>query len=953
MLKSRIDSQSISVLISGLVAVVILVTTAPGIGAEMPFSSNNTIAGSFDGASSVLSVDMDCDGDLDVAAASRWDGTVNWWENPGWGLHPVGTGFTEAYNLAVGDFNSDGLPDLAGAARAASGSNVRWWANPGPGVGGLWAETNVSSALLTQALAVDAGDIDGDGFDDIAAAGYHSSVDGVYIWFRNRVGTGTLFDAYDIGTGYGTPHSVEITDVNNDQLLDLVGANYGDDSVVWFRNDGSIISPDPWSVETIRTGVEGAIDVRGADLDRDGDLDVAVAAFEAGRLLWYENLGSDPPLWDQHVVEWTFAGAYSVEPIDLDRDGDLDLLASARTDNAVRWWERVGTSWYERSIDDAFDGARSAVAADFDNDGDYDVLAAADGANDVTWWRNLSVHRDARFWTATPVSNNSGEYWGVDTLDADRDGKLDIVAVASNDSDYGDVMLFLQGATSSSWSAVEITDSLSGASSISVADLNHDSLPDLLVAASGEDRITWFQGYGSDFFSRHNIASGFEGAADAKATDINGDGDLDVVGVAETSGLLRWWEGDPGHSPAWTEHMFASLPGASAVATGDLDGDRDPDVVAVSASLGELTWYENLGESGGLWMWTPRTLTTAFSQPRTVVVADFSGDGRNDIAAASFTSTTNVVMWINQGGAPPTWSQLTISGPATAVGGVAQLHAVDRDLDGDLDLSAVFPVDGRAYAWENLNGAGTSWTGSTIQDFGGTMMPLAVTSADLDGDGDPDPVIAGNNDVAMVSNRGGQFDMLVDPEPDAQVGEGELTVLMSITPRHLGRITDPALELEWLNLGFEREDGSAMEETEINNIVDRLYVFHDQNDNGILEVGVDPLLAVDSTINMVSSGYVQVSVPQGPVNPGIFNTATETFFLAAEIEEGASSATPSCFRTEHKAGGTVTALSYEDYDINPKPALFFSVDGGLVCAQADLFSDGFESGDTSAWSFTQ
>ncbi len=953
MLKSTTKTPFTLFVYPGLAVVLMLVASAPAMASDMPFSSDNTIDGSFDGASSVVSVDIDGDGDLDVAATSRWTGIVSWWENPSWTERVIATGFAEAYHLAVGDINGDGRPDLVGAARTEAGSNVRWWQNPGPGVGAPWAWANVSGSFLGQALAVATGDIDGDGYVDIAAAGHHSSVGGVYAWFRNRNGDGTFFDAYDIGTGYGTPHSVDLVDINHDDHLDLIGANYSGDTVVWFENDGTYLPVDPWAASIVGTAIDGAICVRGADIDRDGDLDVAVAAYDQGRLLWYESNGSDPPTWSQHLVETSFAGTYSVEPVDLDRDGDLDLLASARVDDAVRWWEHVGTSWYERSIDDVFDGARSAIAADLDGDGDMDVIAAADAADDVTWWENRSVHRDTRFWTPTAVSNNSGEYWGVETFDANRDGKLDIVAVASNESDYGDVMLFLQGGTTGSWSTVELADNISGATTIRVADLNYDTNPDLLVAAGGEDTIAWFEGNGAGLFSRRDVATGFNGAADATVADINGDGNLDVVGAAETAGLLRWWENNLGGAPPWTEHMFAPLPGATAVATGDLDGDLDPDVVAVSASLGELTWYENLGDSGGTWMWTPRTLTTALNQPRTVVVADISGDGRNDIVAAGMSGTTDLMRWVNLGGSPPTWSLATISGPATAVGGVAQLRAVDLDLDGDLDLTGVFPIDGRAYAWMNTNGNGTSWVGNTIQNFNGSMMPLAITSADIDADGDPDPVVVGNNDVALVRNQGGQFDVWVDPEPAAQVGEGELKVLMSITPRHLGRSSDLALELEWLNLGFERENGTAMVESEINALVDRLYLFHDENGNGVLEVGVDPLLVVDATIDMVSPGYVQLAVPHSQVNPSIVSDGTESFFLVAEIEEGASSASPSCFRTEHKAGGTVTALSYELYDIDPKPALFFSVDGGLMCAVADLFSDGFESGNTSAWSVTQ
>ncbi|RLE17531.1 MAG: hypothetical protein DRJ65_22635, partial [Acidobacteria bacterium] len=122
----------------------------------------------------------------------------------------------------------------------------------------------------------------------------------------------------------------------------------------------------------------------------------------------------------------------------------------------------------------------------------------------------------------------------------------------------------------------------------------------------------------------------------------------------------------------------------------------------------------------------------------------------------------------------------------------------------------------------------------------------------------------------------------------------------------------------------------------------------------VFEIGVDPLLAVEGTIEMVSPGYVQLPVPHGPVNPPIIPGQREYFFVVAEMTDDASAASPSCFRTVHMAGGSVTALRYDLYDIDPKPAWFASVEGGLVCAGGSgIFADGFEGGDTSAWSITQ
>lgn len=934
-----------------LMTVLILTSLAPGVSvtAEMPFASRTTILSSFDGASSVISLDIDLDGDLDVVAASRWDGTVHWFENPSWDLHVVASGFTEAYDLCSADFNEDGWPDLAGAARLDTNHNVVWWENPGPGVGGLWSEEDVSGTFLEKALSVDAGDIDGDGHVDLVVAGYHASVSGTFAWFRNRSGTGLIWDAYDMGTGYSSPHSVAVADVDGDYRLDVLGASYGDDFVLWFENDGTIISADPWPVNLIRSGVDGAISVRGSDMDRDGDTDVVVAAYDDNDLRWYENSGNNPPTFSQHFIHSSFTGAYSAEPVDLDRDGDMDVVATSRVDNDVTWWERSGSSWLERTLDTSFGGARAAVASDLDGDGDYEVVAVGDTVDRVAYWNNRNAHRNAQYANSTLVGLGDSPYRGVGVLDANHDGKLDVVVAASNESEADDLIVYLQGNSSALWTPQTIETDLGGISSLQVGDFNGSGRSDLLVAAAADDKIVWYGATPAGNFGVQTIATGFMGAADAKVADIDGDGDFDVVGAAEISGLLRWFEHYPSSGGAWTERVFASEPGASALAIGDLDGDLDPDVVVVSASSGELNWYENLGPAGPNWLWTPHYLTTALTAPRTVVVADMSGDGRPDIMAAGSTGSPTVSYWRNLGGSPPTWSLSTIPGPSGSTDGIAHLVAEDFDLDGDLDLAGVMNGDQRVIQWRN-SGDGSALGWHMVAFLSGTMEPWAMATGDIDGDGDPDAVIAGDSRAVFARNRGGQYRMSGTPVAEGSVAEGSQITLFEISPWHWGRTGDLAFELEWINLGFENSLGDPLSEAEINAVIDRIYLFHDFNENGVLEVGVDPLLVVDSYLSAVSPGYVQLPVPHGQANPPIEPSQSTDFFLVADSTGDAASATTPCVRTVIKAGGTVTPLRYDLYDIDPRPAYYLDIDGGLICATASLFSDGFESGDTSAWS---
>jgi len=108
-----------------------------------------------------------------------------------------------------------------------------------------------------------------------------------------------------------------------------------------------------------------------------------------GELVWWENINNGSS-WQRHPIDPEVNGA-SLYPADLDGDGDIDVLGvgsnydftsspSIPTSSYISWWENrdgLGIQWEEHpiEIDTNFNRASSAWVADMDKDGDIDVLA--------------------------------------------------------------------------------------------------------------------------------------------------------------------------------------------------------------------------------------------------------------------------------------------------------------------------------------------------------------------------------------------------------------------------------------------------------------------------------------------------------------------------------------------------------------------------------------------------
>lgn len=612
--------------------------------------TEHVIDGNFGAAEGVYAADLDDDGDMDILGAARAADLVSWWENDGtprdggWTEHTIDNACDGARNVYAADFDGDGDFDVIGANYNTG--NLSWWENDGTPSDGGWVEHEMG--WYYDASDVHADDLDGDGDIDIVASSDHFNL-GVR-WWEND-GSGGTWTVHTIEQTYDDSLSVHAADVDGDGDVDVIATAYITDDIRWWENvDGRATT---WSVHILDAAYNGARSEYVADLDGDGDMDILGAAMNApgyGLLTWWQNetIHRSAVFPTEHTVDGAFNDASSACAVDVDGDGDSDVIGGG--DNDVAWWENtdgVGGSWTERTVDTDFTALTTVWVdgGDVDGDGDQDILGACDWNHDITWWENANGAGTS--WIERTVDGSFNGAIAVFGADMDGDGDLDLVGAANIAAEVA--WWENTDGTGTSWSKRSVDAAFNGARMVHAADVDGDGDLDILGAAASDDDISWWENTSGDgtTWSEHAIDVDFNGAYSVYAADIDRDGDVDVLGAANDGNLFSWWENTNSAGTSWTERTVGTFAGARHARAADMDGDGDLDVVAAVYAAGYIVWYENVNGNGT--SWTQHYIITQFYSANSVCAADMDGDGDLDVLGTS-KNNDEISWWQNRGG---------------------------------------------------------------------------------------------------------------------------------------------------------------------------------------------------------------------------------------------------------------------------------------------------------------
>lgn len=620
-------------------------------------------------------------------------------------------------DLAAGDLDGDGCPELVGVVGYDSAARIAIWDNTG---GALTTLPVLDVPTWRDCSDVEIAEMDGDGAPEIVA----SSNDNDYYKSGVMIYHGDLATGFT-GTGlaplsYEAINDLKVVDINADGILDVVGLNvfgYGNESagIEYYLNDGAGGFTGPvryraWSNSVRRFGL--------GDFDGNGLVDFLTLTPP-----------DDPAIGPStRLVPWLgAAGAQVTAPADGTHYVHVRGVNGGSAGPVADVRVRIDSTGPSVTVTGTTDGAVYLSGS---------VPAAAFMASDPLWpdssgvaevhWGDTGggggVVSGARVDLTLPSTPGVYVYWahGVDAAGNQGAETSFVVTVLG---DVAGLVSPTHPDASESYPATTAGFAWTERSAVGYSyqlDQDPNGVPDL-VPDRFRSRLT-------------PVLAPVSYPASASAVppatgDFNRDGRIDIaVADSDGTGVRILLNRGGGFSSSGSDHYYDTGTYPQHIRAADLDGDGALDLVFTNSEPSSIGVMRGNGDGS---FRSPVSISQEFDSLH-IATGDFDGDGRAEAACANWMSSFVIVDW---NGEAFTASYRTLKPGVAGCGSIAA-----GDLDGDGHLDVVLGTSSGEILIARNDGAGT-FAGSSITTQAVSALPYDMELADLGRDGKLDLVI--------------------------------------------------------------------------------------------------------------------------------------------------------------------------------------------------------------------